>query len=434
MIDFVVFFLGLVVGPHPVEVSVSDEVAVVELRLDGRRLGRMDGPPWRRELDFGSELVPRRFEAVALDRDGSELARARQWINLPHDAAVARLFLTGDPQTGEAGARTAQLSWESTVGIEPRAVRVTFDGEPLLVEDPHRFPLPPHDPRQLHFLRAELDFTDNVTAPAELIFGGTFADRVSTELTAVPVVTGGKKLPPVEAIRGAFTDGAQTLEVVALERGVGEIVMVVDRGFAPRFAEIWSGVRSRRRRMFGGARMLATGTLKRDQRLRFISPVAEVRQAVSGSYHTFPPTTEYTLVEGGFFPLLAATRAEPGDQRLADAVAVAGLTAARHRRRRVVVLALGSAPADASELQAAQARGYLAALRVPLVVWYLGVEPPPETWGETVDVSSHIKVDAALRDLKRRLDRQALVWLDGFHLPQDVRMTPGAAGDLRLLR
>ncbi len=427
MIVFTVIYLGLIVGPHPVAVSVSDDVAAVELRLDGRLVGTMHGAPWRGELDFGPELVPRRFEAVALDRAGGEVARARQWLNLPQDAAVARLFLEG-----EGGERTARIAWESIAGAEPRAVRVTFDGLPLAVEDPRRFALPPHDPRQLHFLRAELDFSDNVTAPAELTFGGTFADRVSTELTAVPIVFEGKKKPPpAAALRGAFTAGGRTLEVAAVERGSAEIVMVVDRGFSSQLAEIWR----RQKTMFGAAKLLATGILRRDQRLRFIYPVAELRQAVHGSFHAFPPSGEYDLTEGGFYPLLAELEPRPGEQRLTDAVAVAGLTASRHRRRRAVVLALGPEPADASELAAAQVRGYLAALRVPLVVWRLG-EPASElaAWGETVDVSSFVKIDAALRDLKKRLDRQAIVWLDGFHLPQDVRLAGGADVGVRMVR
>ena len=54
--------------------------------------------------------------------------------------------------------------------------------------------------------------------------------------------------------------------------------------------------------------------------------------------------------------------------------------------------------------------------------------------GGAVDVSSTAKIDGALRDLKQRLDRQAVVWVDGFHLPQDVRLEAGTAGGVRLVR
>ena len=65
MIAFASLFLGLFLGVKPVEMVVGEGVAAVELRLDGRSMGTLRGAPWRRELDFGSELAPRHLEAVA---------------------------------------------------------------------------------------------------------------------------------------------------------------------------------------------------------------------------------------------------------------------------------------------------------------------------------------------------------------------------------
>ena len=118
-----------------------------------------------------------------------------------------------------------------------------------------------------------------------------------------------------------------------------------------------------------------------------------------------------------------------GDQRLADALAVAGLTAAGHRRRRVVLLALGEEPADGSQLDPAQARRYLETLRVPLVIWSLDPDAATERgWGKTVDISSMGRIDGALRELRRRLDRQWIVWLDGVHLPQEIQLKDAVEG------
>lgn len=58
MIAFASLFLGLILGPRPMEVVVGDEVAAVELLLDGRSLGMLREPPWRFETDFGNELAP----------------------------------------------------------------------------------------------------------------------------------------------------------------------------------------------------------------------------------------------------------------------------------------------------------------------------------------------------------------------------------------
>ena len=46
MIELITLFLGLLTGPHPVELAVGDAVATVELSLDGRQVARLEGPPW----------------------------------------------------------------------------------------------------------------------------------------------------------------------------------------------------------------------------------------------------------------------------------------------------------------------------------------------------------------------------------------------------
>jgi hypothetical protein len=65
---------------------------------------------------------------------------------------------------------------------------------------------------------------------------------------------------------------------------------------------------------------------------------------------------------------------------------------------------------------------------VPFFVWHLGTGPPPAGWGETVDVSTSRRLADAFRDLKRRLDQQRIVWIDGIHLPQEIQLAPDALG------
>lgn len=304
MITFATLFIGLAVGPHVCEVTVGPEVAAVELRLGDRRVARIDGSPWSAEIDFGPDLVPQRLEAVAFGSSGRELGRVHQWLNMPKDPAVSRLFLDRSAASPAAG-----LTWESPAGAEPLAVRLTFDGQPLSVDAPRRFPLPPHDLRQLHFLRAELDFADNITSVAELTFGGTFAERVSTELTAVPIASQKKKPPKLESLRRAFSANDRALEVVAIERGTPEIAMVVDGDFPSRFVKIW---REQAKNLGGYAtRSLSTGALKRHQRLRFVYPFAEPREGVRGSYQLFPSSPEYGATDGGLYPLLPYMRSPP---------------------------------------------------------------------------------------------------------------------------
>ena len=54
-----------------------------------------------------------------------------------------------------------------------------------------------------------------------------------------------------------------------------------------------------------------------------------------------------------------------------------------------------------------------------------------EAWGGAADrraVGSVKQLAAAWTDLAAELDRQWIVWLDGRHLPQDVTLSPEAAG------
>jgi hypothetical protein len=87
-----------------------------------------------------------------------------------------------------------------------------------------------------------------------------------------------------------------------------------------------------------------------------------------------------------------------------------------------VVLVLGSDPRDQSRYEPALVRRYLERLRVPLLVWSLaptaaGLASP---WGAAEDVSNLDGLDTAVERLRRRLDRQFIVWLEGRYLPQDI--------------
>lgn len=434
MITFATLFLGLVLGPQGVEVVVGEEVAAVELRLGGEPAGRLEGPPWRARVDFGRELVPRQLVAVALGENGEELGRTSQWIHLPRDPAEATLALEGMPDTAGSGGRSARLTWESTAGAEPVAVRVAFDGRPLEVEDPHRLRLPPHDPDQLHFLRAELDFPGGVTSVAELAFGGLYAGEASAELTAVPIFAP-RRLPRHAALEGSFRRGGEPLAVRAIEKGPAEVVMVVDRSYAGDLFEIrhanWERGRTLEDLRFAAA-------LAADVRLRFVDPMAARQSGVDLDYSLFPVTGELDAAEGGvYFHLVRQRFRARGFQRLADAVAVAGLQAAGRHRRRAVVLVLSAEPTDDSRLDVDVVRRYLERLRVPLVVWSSrsassssenAPAPDAEPWGTAVDISTMSKLEKAVRGLDRLLDEQATVWLEGIHPPHEIELGDAPRG------
>jgi hypothetical protein len=410
LIAFATLLLGLVTGPHSIELLVGPEVAAVELLLDGERVGRLEGAPWVLEHDFGRRLAPHRLEAVAFDDRGAELERALQWVNLPRPSAEVSLVLELSPDG--RGSR-ARLSWESLEGVEPDRVAVALDGAALVVEDPRELVLPPYDPRQLHFLRAELEFGDHVAGLAEATFGGFYAEQVSTELMALPIAVDGRE-PTLPELAGAFEADGRALRAVALDRGEAEVVVVRDLRARDPLAET------------GRKSGFVPAHFGRKTRTRFLWATATL-QGNDARYRLFPTSGDLDLARGRLLWHLAHVRwpsSGPEDQRLADAVAVAGLNAVRHNRRRAVVLVLGTRERDASQLDAAAAREYLAALRVPLFVW----SPTPGQWkdgpwGPVVDVSTVWKVEQAARAVRKELERQRLVWFDGTHLPQRVAMS-----------
>jgi hypothetical protein len=158
-------------------------VASVELLLDGAVAGRIDEAPWKGQVDFGSNLLPHELVARGLDDLGQEMARTRQWVNLPRPAAEVGIVLEGPA----AKPSSVRVSWQSRTGERPIAARVTLDDQALAVDEVGRSRLPSYDPEAPHVLSAELTFPSSVTARRDVVFGGRYGAEISMELTAVPV-------------------------------------------------------------------------------------------------------------------------------------------------------------------------------------------------------------------------------------------------------
>ncbi len=419
MIAFASLFLGLVYGVEAVEVVVGDAVAAVELRLDGEAVRVLRQPPWRAECDFGSELAPRLLEAVAFDAEDRELGRASQWLNLPQPRAAVSVVL--EPGS-EGGGRVARLTWESAAGAEPESVAASLDGQPLPVNDPHRIALPPVNEKQLHLLHVELRFEGRVASRVDLTFGGAYADEVSTEITALPLVADSsrRRPPSLEEARSWFVKDGETLPVLAIEKETVEVVVVLDRAF-PQLVEPGKRYKTPRPLYLAAA-----------ERFRFLATVAEQSEGVARTFELFPISPSYGGETGDLYSLLSRMRRLPETRppRPAAAVAVAGLAAYEGRHRRAVVLVPSQKPRVGEELDAAHVRRYLGRLGVPLYVWDPKSRPAPHLaeWGEVRTVSTLKQLADAFVELAGFLERQWIVWLDGRHLPQDVELAPQAEG------
>jgi len=229
-VAFVTLFLTLVSGPQTVKVAVTGPVAAVEILLDGESVGVMRGEPWRVDCDFGP-LRPLTLEAVALDAEGNERARARQLVNLPRPVVESSFQL----QVGPRGQpQTARLIWESARGREPISFRVILDGQPIEDFDPLAIPLPAGDPETVHFLSARLEFEGGAASHAEVSYGGFWAGETSTELTAIPVLrTKGKRRLTASDLAESFLVAGQVAPVVAVEKAPPSLVIVADRTAKP---------------------------------------------------------------------------------------------------------------------------------------------------------------------------------------------------------
>jgi len=314
------------------------------------------------------------------------------------------------------------------------SIDLTLDGEPLTVDGSGRAALPPKDLGSLHVLSAELWFPPGVTAHRDVAYGGQYGSEVSTELTALPVrVRPGAALPPAPGLAGWFALGGRPLTADAVENGPGKVIVVR----VPLGEEISNKlVASNRRQSYLDFRDKMR--LGPEDRVRFLSLASSPYRQSKIPAELFGLSRELTPKDGGVFWLLSGyTYLNPpraGDQRIADAVAVAGLQAAAENDRRAVVLVLGGHEQDASRYDPAVVRRYLAAVHVPLFVWSLygagnaAARAWMESWGKVEDISTLPRLEAAVSRLKAELDSQRIVWLDGRHLPQVIALGPAAKG------
>lgn len=424
MIAFVTLFLGLSFGVHNVELSVGAEVARVELYIDGSRAVEL-GPPWKARIDLGGEIAPHELVAVAIDANGRRLGEARQWVNRATSAAEARFVLERD---GAGRATQARLVWLCPANPNPASISVSFDGRPLEVATPERFPLPIHDAETSHILLADLVFPGGGTATAVASFGGKKTDDALQELTAVPVrISRGTRLPKVEEMNGWFDAAGTNLRVAAVEEGPAEVVFVMADAVREELRRLatqdhfpWPWPRPR------------PLELAPRSRFRFMATVPKWIDGSAVVTRIYPASDEYTTAKETFLRLGKDAFLEelPAPPRIAEAVAAAGLTATRRERRRAVVLLLGQAVQDVSDFDAGIARRYLSRIRVPFYVWRVSPGELAEdgAWPGALDASTIEGMGRAFATLREDLASQRVVWLEGRVLPSDVDVTPEARG------
>jgi hypothetical protein len=415
-IAFLTLFLGLTTGAQPFEISVAGQPAAVEILLDGVVAQRLSRPPWEGKIDFGADLAPHELVARAVDTDGREVARTRQWINLPRPPAEVEIALE-EKRPGAPG--RVRLTWERLTHDPPLSGSLTLDGKPLELDGSGRAALPSYNPETVHVLTAELRFPLNIMARKDLIFGGEGGETY-TELTAVPVrLLGMRGLPDLAVLQDWFVDGSgRPLKVAAVENGPGELYLVRVPGTD--YIKNQIGLRPPGRMPLGG-----------EDRIRSVSPWGRVYGGQWSRSELFDFSPYFKGPDGlaihlakGYFKLDGSERLRP-----ADSVAVAGLQAMAGGRRRIVVLLLDAKSGDDSRYDPATVRRYLSSIRVPLYVWSIDRDiGSMKAWGTVESAWDAPNLERAFRKAAVDLEHQRIVLIEGRYLPQSIRLSPKAAG------
>ena len=437
MIAFETLLLGIVIGRGPVRLMVAPPVTSVEIRLDRATVVLLHRPPWATNCDFGPNLLPHQLTAVGFDAAGHEVGRVTQWVNLGRERGKVSALLERDPKTRRPAALS--VAWNVTDAAEPQRVVATLDGAPLPVTNPHRIPLPELDLAQAHLVSVEVTFTGTLRGRADLALGGDVIESAESELTAVAVTLPARQEAlDLRSLNGVFLLNSAPIQPVAVDEGRAEAVLVFD-----------SGTRLVARQ---GFKELRGGTDAMDPAFDRVSVASSIpTQTIDqegGFRDLFGVSTPMRLDRLGnqvVFMSGAAPTTSLRDEKVADAVAVAGAEAAASNHRRGVVLVLseaglkatvGNRVHDRSTLGIPAVKAYLAALNVPLFVWSLIGQVSgqlPSAWGPAADVSTPHRLRKARNNLERQLASQRIVWFAGRHLPQSITLDETATR-IRLAR
>jgi len=417
LVTFVSLFLWLMTGVHPVKVAVDPSVATVEIFLDGESIGMAKEPRWTVPCDFGELVRPHLLDAVGRDSNGAETGRAQQIINLPRpDAEVEIVLEEGTSSTPEM----VRVITESAQRLDPLAVFVTFDGRSLVPELDGRFRLPEYDHREMHLLGAEAHYPDGISARTDITFGGAYGGMVASELTAVPVDVEGGRRVTVADFEGLLQVRGKIASVVAVEQQGARVFFIRDRGAWPTLRRMGYFMDRTTGRL---GYMVATepDLPANKHRVHFVVPNPTRQRGLA----LFPFSGAFDLKRWGLPWLACHLEHEMGSatgQRLAEAVAVAGMRAVGGGSPRAVLLVVSGDNLDHSHYGPQAVRDYLRALRVPLFVWTTEDGDFETEWGEAHRVSTQGSLNKASRRLLKTVKQQWIVWIEGRHLPSDIAL------------
>jgi hypothetical protein len=426
MVTFVSLFLWLITGVQPVELAVDPRVDHVEIHLDGELVTTLSREPWKTECDFGLILKPHVLTAIAFDEEGVEIGRERQVVNLPRPEVETKIVVESDEDGVPQAVRVVS---QSSDRVDPVNTTTTFDGKVLKPDKQGLYPLPKHDPKTIHMVRAEAAYASGVVSSTDVSFGGAFFDGVASVLTAVPVVVSGKA-PNAADLQGRLTADGEALRVLAVEQDGVRIYLVRDvatyatlKGAGASFLKGEGGSISRKydTKKIKDAPIIEYDLKPDVDRVHLVG----VNATEGRGTWVFPVSGSVSLGRHSL-PWVVTSLSPPGvrqdDQRLAEAVAVAGLKASGHGSRRAVLLVTTREPDDSSSHRGEAVRRYLDELGVPLHVWVINKDTTTRDWGTGTKAKSAGDITKASKALFADLDDQWIVWVEGQHLVNRIEL------------
>ena len=386
--------------------------------------------PWRTSVDFGRDLAPHELVARGSRREGPR-GRARPPVAQP---AAASRGAPDPPPARRAGRRARrQLAWESLFGAPPTSVRVTFDGRPPRRPRPRGL-RSRRTTRRRRTCSRRTSSSEGFRGRADSVLGGRTWSEAASELTGVPSgfqpPRGARRSRPRS--RAGSSGAGSTSAPVAVERAPAEVLIVrasptggaahLGRGGKTPFDQTRRGndaaVRSEAFAAGDAARRPGPGPL---------SPGPSPRRRPRGHGELFAGSTLLTGRDQG--PSGSDPRLHPGSSRtrstFADARPSPGCRRLESCSRRAVVLCsatrAGREPlrprwsgriSSGSASRSTSGRSICGARQAR----------PVGTGGSILDTG---KLRTAVEKLKKDLYSQAVVWVEGRHLPQQLELSEG---------
>jgi hypothetical protein len=388
--EILTYPIGLVVGILPVLANLGAPTNEAQVLLDGRQVCALVATAPICNVDLGPELRVHVLDLVRRDARGQVVEQVRRWINRP--GAQAEIYLNSDcpPQASEC---TASIGWGHPTKLDPLAMTVTVNGEPVAHELRRdiRFRVPKD---RAVAVGVDAIFPDGRRASQTRVFGGGYVGAAESTLQAVPIVVArGAKLPttigglPVRAVENAPQEVAFVVEPLALEALRG----------------LWT--QSRAEMIVPGAPVgeQVNGELVGLEAMTVVIPNENLNRFDMFKFQGGRDVWLRRLA-------LGSDQLEGRRMRLADAVASAGMAVAGAPRTRAVVVVISGRHKDESQFSPAQVCRYLSEIMVPLFVWRVEKDAGPG-WPAGAKVTSRTVLDA-VKEVHAALKGQRIAWIE----------------------